>query len=298
MMYLMYIDESGVVEHNAGTGHFVLCGIAIPDEEWKQNDKSINLIKSKFRINDVEVHAGWMARRYIEQEKIPDFEKLTDLEKTNRVIELRKKFLKLSAATKTRKRLREIGKQYRKTEPYLHLTQADRNECLKDIAGEISQWQNARLFAEVVNKQASSLSPEHIYESSFGQLITRFQAFLDNRSRATNQELLGMIIQDNNQTVNRKLTRLMRKFHKHGTIWRDITRIIETPLFVDSDLTSMVQVADLCAYAIRRYFDAGENELFDRIYPRFDRSRDRVVGIRHFTGAQNCECRVCKDHSR
>jgi hypothetical protein len=56
-----------------------------------------------------------------------------------------------------------------------------------------------------------------------------------------------------------------------------------------------VQVADLCAYATRRYFENDERDLFDRIYSRFDRAGSAVVGIRHFA-PESCPCRVCKDH--
>ncbi len=48
----------------------------------------------------------------------------------------------------------------------------------------------------------------------------------------------------------------MKSFYDKGTNWTDLEHIIETPLFVDSELTSLVQIADLCAYAIRRYLAA------------------------------------------
>jgi hypothetical protein len=61
-------------------------------------------------------------------------------------------------------------------------------------------------------------------------------------------------------------TSLMRRFHKRGTLWTRIQRLIETPLFVDSSLTSLVQIADLCGYALRRYLENGERDLFERIF--------------------------------
>jgi len=90
----------------------------------------------------------------------------------------------------------------------------------------------------------------------------------------------------------------MREFHRAGTLWSAIDNIIETPLFVDSQLTSMVQIADICAYVTRRFFEKGETALFDVIYDRFDRKRERLVGLRHYTGMQRCLCRVCGDHGR
>ena len=106
----------------------------------------------------------------------------------------------------------------------------------------------------------------------------------------------GLLIQDNNQTVAKNITALMRRFHVQGTLWAKEERIIETPLFVDSSLTSMVQMADLCAYATRRFFENGEEDLFDRIFGRFDKASGRIVGIRHYVSAKPCKCKVSAAH--
>jgi hypothetical protein len=58
----------------------------------------------------------------------------------------------------------------------------------------------------------------------------------------------------------------------------------------------MVQMADLCAYATRRYFENNETELFDRISQRFDKANQKVVGLRHYVGAKDCKCKVCAAH--
>ena len=90
---------------------------------------------------------------------------------------------------------------------------------------------------------------------------------------------------------------MMRSFFQEGTRHlKNIDNVIETPLFVDSNLTSMVQIADLCAYALRRYIENGERNLFDRIFKRADRKNNRLVGIRHFTDP-NCACLLCKNNS-
>lgn len=66
---------------------------------------------------------------------------------------------------------------------------------------------------------------------------------------------------------------MMRHFHERGTRWTtQIPLLVETPLFVDSKLTSMVQMADVCAYATRRFCEKVETDLFDRIFWRFQRA--------------------------
>jgi hypothetical protein len=60
-------------------------------------------------------------------------------------------------------------------------------------------------------------------------------------------------------------------------------------------LTGMVQIADLCAYSLRRYLENGEEELFELIFERADRKEGIVVGVRHFSDA-SCSCRICIAH--
>ena len=107
----------------------------------------------------------------------------------------------------------------------------------------------------------------------------------------------GLLVQDRNETVARRLTDLMRDFHAQGTRWTTLPLIVETPLFVDSRLTSLVQVADMCSYATRRYCENGERPLFDVILPKFHVADDgRLVGARHYTGQRRCGCDICRRH--
>ena len=107
--------------------------------------------------------------------------------------------------------------------------------------------------------------------------MTRFHRFLEGLEPREH----GLLVQDNNDTMARRLTELMRLFHARGTPWRPLPLIVETPLFVDSSLTSLVQVADVCAYAMRRFCENGETGLFDLFYPRIQRVASRLVGLRH-----------------
>ena len=89
----------------------------------------------------------------------------------------------------------------------------------------------------------------------------------------------------------------MKEFRKVGTLWTKISNILETPLFVNSELTSMIQVADLCCYFLRRYVKKGEDEMFNEIIKRADTKDGIMVGIRHFT-APGCKCIICESHRK
>lgn len=294
-MYFCYLDESGTPE-SAGTSHFVLVGLAIPSSQWKSLEKRIFQIKSVYGLQEAEVHTAWMLRRYVEQERIADFELLDRKNRIQQVQLKRDAHLLRLAATGTKKQLKAAKVNYRKTREYVHLTLDQRRQLVRELADCIGGWSDARLFAQAVDiSYLATLPPrsQPPFEYAFTEIVQRFEYFLVNRGRALNQDLRGILIQDNNQTVALKITRMMRQFHRLGTKWTSINHIVETPFFVDSQLTSMVQMSDLCGYAIRRYLENNETDLFDRIFDRFDRTPQGVVGIHHF-GSPGCSCRICQ----
>ncbi len=191
-------------------------------------------------------------------------------------------------------------KNFRKTEDYIHLTFDERKTVIREFSEIIGGWGFARLFAECIDKIHfnPAIGLQTVDEQAFEQIVSRFEHYLQIISRNEPNPIMGMLIHDNNETVAKRLTELMMKFHQKGTLWTNVTNIIETPLFVDSQLTCMVQAADVCSYALRRYFENGEEELFDSIYVRADRVKignddEKVVGVRHFT-KRGCTCKICQ----
>lgn len=299
-MYLCYIDESGTSDLPGNSSHYILAGLSIPISKWKECDNCIENIKRNYRLESAEIHVAWMMRPYLEQSKIPDFANLNEGQRRAAVQTYRNgELLRLQRANNN-KLYRQTRKNYQKTQPYVHLTYEQRKKAIFEIAEAVSKWQFARLFAECIDKLHfdPGRSSNSIDEQSFEQVVTRFEKYLQNLDK-NRLELnsYGLLIHDNNPTVAQKHTLLMKKFHKDGTFWTQINHIIETPLFVDSQLTSMVQIADLCGYALRRYLENDEAELFDVIFRRADRKENVVVGVRHFTKS-SCTCKICNAHRR
>jgi len=294
-MYLCYIDESGVPEIGRGTSHFVLVGLSIEAWDWKRQDRAVLTVKNRFGLSNAEVHTGWMTRRYIEQEKIVDFNTLDWTQRRLQAQRERDNQLIRVAAVKGPNKAQELRKTYRKTEPYIHLTLDERMTFLRDLADLIGAWGNTRLFSEAIDKTSFGATPPAIppREEAFTHVVSRFERYLVDIGGV---HTVGLLAHDHDDTSADRLTRLMRHFHSSGTMWNRITRIIETPFFVDSRLTVGVQLADLCAYAIRRYCENGETDLFDRIYPRAHRVAGRAVGVRHYARGKNCTCTICANH--
>ncbi|MDD3730430.1 MAG: DUF3800 domain-containing protein [Endomicrobiaceae bacterium] len=295
-MLLCYIDESGTPELSGNSSHYVLCGLAIPIYKWKKCENDIQAIKQRFNLVDTEIHTAWILRKYNEQLKVKDFDSLPIPKRIYEVDKLRKTELLKLQRTNT-KLYKQTKKNYRETQAYIHLTFDERRNFILELAKTISSWDFARLFAECVDKinYNPAIAINTISEQALEQITTRFEYCLMNYSNIRNQQKFGLLIHDNNETVAKKHTELMRRFHTQGTFWKKITHIVETPLFVNSKLTNMVQIADLCAYAIRIYLERNNTTLFDLIVKRADKKDTKSVGIRHFTH-RNCHCKICLSH--
>ena len=295
-MYLCYIDESGTSSIPGNTSHFVLAGIAIPIWHWNDCDRDVSLVKKQYGLQHAEIHTGWILRPYSEQKNIQNFESLNYQNRRYEVDKLRRaEILKLQKSSNP-KHYQQTRKNFEKTKDYVHLTFQERQSFIRDVAQCIANWGFARLFAECVDKIHfdPSRSRYGLDEQTFDQIVSRFEQYLKLVS-GKQQKNYGLLIHDNNETIAKKHTHLMKAFHNNGTLWTQIENIIETPLFVDSQLTSMIQIADVCAYALRRYLENNESTLFDLIFQRADRRGNVVVGVRHFTDVK-CSCKICVAH--
>lgn len=296
-MYLCYIDEFGTPEVPGNSNHFVLAGLAIPVEAWRDADRDISTILSKYALEEAEFHTAWMCRKYLEQSKIPGFASFDFAQRRSSVVRYRNaELMRLQKIGKTP--YRQAKKNYAHTNSYVHLTFNERIAVIADIAAAVSEWKFAHLFAECIDKHHfdEARTKRTVGEQAIEQVVSRFQNFLSNTQNLHSSKL-GLLVHDNNPTVAKKHTDLLRTFHKAGTLWTSINNIIETPLFVDSKLTRMVQIADLCAYALRRFVENGEVEPFRTIFKRVNKFGGKAVGIRHFAGL-SCSCEICDAHHR
>ncbi len=293
-MYFCYIDESGTPDIPGNTSHYILAGLSIPVQYWKDCDRDIEIIKQRYRLANKEIHVAWILRSYLEQTKIPNFDTLDYQQRRFQVSAIRNAELLRLQRSGNPSLYKQTRKNYYKTDDYIHLSYDERKNLIREIASALAGWGFARLFAECINKIHFDpfRTSKTVDEQAFEQVVSRFEQYLQVTSLNSPQKNFGLLIHDNNETVAKKHTVLMKKFHVSGTLWTNLKNIIETPLFVDSQLTGMVQIADLCAYALRRYLENNENELFDLVFQRADRKGVMVVGVRHFTD-NSCTCKIC-----
>jgi len=296
--YLCYIDESGTPDLPGTSSHFILSGISIPIWHWKDADREAESVLAKYGLRDEELHTAWLLRSYSEQSKIPNFDRLPWDERRSAAERARASQLLALQRAQNRTAYKQAKKNYAHTKAYVHLTRDERASLVREVADCVSGWGFARIFSENIDKLHFDPVRTHrtVAEQAFEQVVSRFERYLaDMESLNAGERSLGILVHDNNDTVARRHTALMRDFLAKGTLWTSIKHIIETPLFVDSKLTRMVQIADLVSYAFRRYHENDEVDLFRKILTRAHRAGRSAVGIRHYT-APHCSCEVCTAH--
>lgn len=296
-MHVCYIDESGTSDIPGTTSHFILAGVSLPIWHWHDAEREVASVMARYGLEDAELHTAWLLRSYREQSTIPNFANMDRVRRRSEVTRKRNaELLRLQQEQKP-KQYRQRKKDFKHTDAYIHLTSQERIRAVREVADRIAGWGFARLFAECIDKLHFDPTRAHrdVDEQAFEQIVSRFEQYLSHIDGGQAQRSFGMLVHDNNQTIAQKHTRLMKHFHSQGTLWTNISHLIETPLFVDSSLTRMVQVADLCSYALRRYLENDETDLFNRVFSRADRYQGRTVGVRHYSDP-DCPCNICQAH--
>ncbi len=168
----------------------------------------------------------------------------------------------------------------------------DRREKVYREAMEILvRSAHVRLFAVAVHKQAAS--PDDAMELAFEHICNRCDRML-GRLHANGDTQRGLIILDKS-SYETSLQGLSRDFRQNGHRWGRLYNLSEVPLFVDSRATRMIQLADLVAHAVRRYYENGDAGLFEIIGRKFDAVGGVTHGLVHIKPQDmGCGCLSCR----
>ena len=151
-----------------------------------------------------------------------------------------------------------------------------------------NSYDSARVFACAVHK--ASYPDRDPMELAFEDLCSRFDMYL-NRLRGAGDRQRGLIILDESAHMT-TLQRMAREFRTLGTRWGAIRNLADTPLFIDSRASRLVQVADHVAYAVFRRYNAHDANYMDIMSTKFDTVDGVLHGLSH---KQRHDPRVVRD---
>jgi len=139
-----------------------------------------------------------------------------------------------------------------------------RSQAVVDILALLSDRQlKLRVFASVIEK--SLMSSSIVLQRSFENLVAAFDAYLYSLYRRRDPQR-GLVIFDKSN-YEQQLQELSHVFKRHGHQKGKLRNFAEVPLFLDSKASRLIQMADIVAYWIFRYFQSGDDRGFSLIKP-------------------------------
>lgn len=263
-MYFVYVDESGTkdpkvkgVDKNGNTIEkdrlYVLLGISLFETRWFQFESFINKTKMKHMQR---IHRDEGCRL-----------ELADTEVKSRWIRVPNE---------------------RALHPFLSRLSDNEMEQLVDCFLAQPAYHAMRIFAVVVDKRylRDHMTEEQLHRKAYELLIERVEWFL--KTEHPKHKAL-MIVDNTSKQMNRSLAMKHSYFQREGTSSGSlIPHIVELPMFVESNLSNGVQLADLCAYNVYRAFRDEDLDyaFFKRISPciyrAVHRESEAVEGLKVF----------------
>ena len=136
-----------------------------------------------------------------------------------------------------------------------------------------------RLFAAVIDK-TSCQEEDDLTKMLFEQATSRFDHFLSrlNLKKRTTVKEKGILIVDRAKK-ELEIQRFALDFKHRGYTWGRLKNMAEVPLFLDSRSSRLIQLADLIAFSIYRFFEHGDADCYNIIRNNFDSVGGRCHGL-------------------
>jgi Protein of unknown function (DUF3800) len=176
-------------------------------------------------------------------------------------------------------------------EPWESMSRGDRMSILNRVYDLLAKTQdNVSLFAVAMHKP--SFPADDPIQRTCEEMAGHFDAYLARlETGAEKQRGLMIFDQCNHQAT---LHALLAEYRTTGASWGRVRHLAEIPMFTDSRLTRMLQLADFVAYAVFRRYQSGDSKFLDKILKRFDQSGGRLHGLVHLVARhEECFCPAC-----
>lgn len=225
-MYFFYFDESGSRDPDIGGNGkpakdhlYVLLAIGIWEGHWRKLDKAVSHVK--LELAD-----------YLRRDAKGTFD-LADCEVKSNWI-------------------RNEKERYEKSPFLATLAPEDRERLVRTFYEQLPQVR-ATIFASVIDKRRlhDHMTHETMHKKAYEMILERIQHFMAEYHPKHNAL---MVMDDTGKALNRAVAMKHAYFQRAGNEHVQFRSVVEYPFFTASELSTGVQLADLCAYNIYRAF--------------------------------------------
>jgi hypothetical protein len=155
-----------------------------------------------------------------------------------------------------------------------------RDDILMETLNLIASDRGIRLFASVIAKSKAPVLST-ISDDLFSQVASRFDMFLRRiyKHGGRGDVQRGIAIFDESKE-ELKIQSLSHIFTSQGNQWGNrLNNFAEVPLFLNSKMSRLIQLADVIAYSIFRKFEYNDDTYFSVIKDCFDSDGKAIHGL-------------------
>ena len=179
-------------------------------------------------------------------------------------------------------------------EPWTSMPRTDRMNLMRRIYRLLArETKGVALFGVALHKPDFSRAVP--IQRTSEELAGHFDGFLTGLELTdkNNEKQRGLMIFDKSRH-EKTVQGLMNQYRTTGARFGTIKHLAEVPLFSDSKITRMLQLADLIAYAIYRRYESRDAQFFDMLLPRFSQQGGVLHGLMHLDSSyRECYCPAC-----
>lgn len=175
------------------------------------------------------------------------------------------------------------------------ISRGKRMGLLNALLTQIDQWQHEnsgttiQTFAIVVDRNHSQ-SP---FETAYGEFLFSFDKYL-RAGRRQGEPHNGVLVTDRGKyehTLSAWVEIARARYRRPAQDERRLYALAETPFFVDSRSTRLMQLADLVSYSFFRAYNSDDWSLANLLLPSMTSASE--PRLQHLTSEAACKCAAC-----
>jgi len=151
--------------------------------------------------------------------------------------------------------------------PWRRFPLADRLRAISDALAVVAHSHPSNTLFGVAVKKAA-VTPDDPVFLAFEHMCNRYDRYLLRLHRAGDTQR-GIIVLDK-AAYESEIQNLAADFRSIGHRWGVIRNLAEVPMFLDSKASRLVQLADLIAFSLFRFYERGDSRFIDVVQARFD----------------------------